>query len=102
MRFEHGKSYVWVFVVFFVLWLGLILIAGAFQLSFRSIKPFLFLLPSMLLFVLVLELRSKVALDSWWVARHPAGTRMYSIMIVWHVVGLVLLSLFVLVGILAM
>jgi hypothetical protein len=41
-------------------------------------------LPAFLAFLLLCELRSGVALDSWWKASHLKGTWQYRGLIAWH------------------
>jgi hypothetical protein len=48
-------------------------------------------MPALVLILLALQLRSGIALDSWWVARHPKGTWQFRAMIAWQVVGLILM-----------
>lgn len=63
-----------------------------FLLPFDWMKPLLVVLPLSMLFILVSEVRSKVALDSWLVAKYPVGHRMYSRMVIWHGVAFILLT----------
>ncbi len=47
------------------------------------------LLPAVMLIVLSSELRSGVALDSWWRASYRKGDWQYGALIVWHTIGLI-------------
>ena len=49
-------------------------------------------MPAMVLALLALQLRSGIALDSWWVALHPKGTWQFWAIIAWQVVGLILMG----------
>lgn len=84
MLLTRGKSYIWIFWAFFVVWVVLICGLAVFRASIKLVMP---LLPLSMLFVLVSEIRSRVALDSLCVATYPAGSPMYRILIAWHILG---------------
>jgi hypothetical protein len=48
-------------------------------------------LPVLIGGILVCELQSGVALDSWWRAEHERGTGQYSILVTWHAFGMIML-----------
>lgn len=87
MRFELGKSYLslfWGFLCVFV-----VLMFAPFK---HSILVVVVSLPLVLSFILYVQVRSKVALDSWWKATYPAGTRTYVALMIWNTIGVVGLS----------
>ena len=86
-RLELGRSYLWWFLVFLAGWVGGI-VSGGFL---GGRKWVVLMLPAVMACVLSCELRSGVALDSWWRAAYAKGTWQYRAIIAWHVTGLVLL-----------
>lgn len=77
MKFKYGKSYLYLGLGFAAFWIVLILI----EQDFDTIRLFLPLFPIFLLFLWVSQLRSRIALNSCWVAKYPAGTWEYSFML---------------------
>ena len=51
-------------------------------------------MPVFLAFVLASELRSKVALDSWWRASYAKGCWQYGAIVTWHGFGIMATLLF--------
>ncbi|MEM8946914.1 MAG: hypothetical protein AAGD11_17195 [Planctomycetota bacterium] len=84
MHLEIGKSYIWIFWIFFGVFVVL-----TFASSELSIAIPACLLPFFMGFMLYSQIRSKVALDSWWRATHPAGTRTYTALIIWNTLGVI-------------
>lgn len=84
MLLTQGRSYAWIFWTFSVAWVVLMVGLAVFRASMKPVMP---LLPLAMLFVLVSEIRSRVALDSLCVATYPAGSPMYRILIAWHILG---------------
>lgn len=88
LRFESGKSYVWLFGVFLVLFFGGIAVCeavGHFQWGVIT-------LPAFGAFLLVWELRSGVALDSMWRASRPRGSEDYWVILVLQAMWVVFAS----------
>jgi hypothetical protein len=90
LRFVVDRSYIWLFFAF-----ATIFVLGGVACQILD-RPHLDCLsmPVFGAFLLWSELRSGVALDSWWRASHPKGTRYFYPMIVWHFIGFLLLTLF--------
>jgi hypothetical protein len=80
MLLQQGRSYLWLFAVFAAPFLGSIAFGHE-----RWGMPAMLLF---LVFVLCSELRSQVALDSWWRATHSKGTARYYALITWHTIGI--------------
>ncbi len=96
MRFILGRSYVWIFfAIFLPLWIG-----GMVAIARVWMPPLTvaMLLPAMLLFILTSELRSGIALDSWWRAKYVRGTTLYRLLIAWHLVAMLAFSTLVILG----
>jgi hypothetical protein len=90
-KFELGKSYLGLFAIYIGLFLG------AFPLSaLVTGRPNwgILIMPIFIAGMLVCELRSGVALDSWWRASHPRGTGTYQALVAWHSFAVVLFSVF--------
>lgn len=87
MLFHQGKSYIWLFGAFSAIWLAGFAIC---QFALSNLLWGVLTIPTFILFILVSEIRSGIALDSWWRATHPKGTYVYTAMLVWHMLGLVL------------
>ncbi|QEG37069.1 hypothetical protein [Bythopirellula goksoeyrii] len=87
MRLEIGKSYLWLFLTF----MGVFVVL-AFAPFGQPLSASVCLLPLFMGFLLYSQVRSKVALDSWWHATHPAGSRIYTALIVWNTLGVVGMS----------
>lgn len=87
MRFLVGKSYVWIFWVFFLVFIA----AGAGLTVFVGHPVYAgILLPIVLGIVFALEIRSGVVLDSWWRAKYVKGTWQYKAILAWHATALVI------------
>ncbi|MEQ8210612.1 MAG: hypothetical protein RH917_12350 [Lacipirellulaceae bacterium] len=82
MKLEIGKKYLWVFFIYFSVFcmvLFLKALSDAIPLSLIACS-----LPVFMAFLLYSQIRSGVALDSWWRATHPAGSIAFKAMIVWN------------------
>jgi hypothetical protein len=77
LRFKVGESYVWIFVVF-VLMVSL----GSFLLyvAVGTAKHIVIAFPIYMLTMLIVQLRSGVALDVSGIARYQRGTRQFTIL----------------------
>ena len=82
---KRDKSYVWLFVVFFVFFVGIGMIGNNLRVAALS-------LPIVVGAILICELQSGIALDSWWRAKFEKGTWQYSALIAWHALGTLALS----------
>src|ERR1700733_5893267 len=81
MRLEYQKSYLRLFGLFAALILGGTIIS---IMAHRRPLWVFDILPVFALFLLVSQLRSGIALDSFWVAAHKSGTGMYKVLIAWN------------------
>jgi hypothetical protein len=82
---KHGRSYVWLFAVFLALFLGgnvLCELVGHAGWGIITMPAFITLL-------VLCELWSGVALDSWWRASYLKGSRQYQAMLIWHSIGII-------------
>ena len=96
MRFEKDQSYFWLFVSFLITFV----VCGLLW-AFVTKGPRwpVLLLPGMLAFLIVSELRSKVVLDRWWWGKYVPGDLRYTAVLTWHAFVLVVffaLSVYVL------
>jgi len=89
LRLEYGRSYLWLFFVYIVLFFGGVALCEA----VGRVNWGIFTMPAFLAFLLLCEFRSGVALDSWWRARYLKGRWQYRATLAWHCVGMLLLSL---------
>ena len=95
IRFQRGKSYLWlwgVLVLAMCLAVACAEYIGHFEWSFA-------VLPLFLLYVVCCEIRSTIALDSWFHATHVKDGSVYSRMILWHILGTCFLTCIALVAI---
>jgi hypothetical protein len=86
IRFERGKSYLYLFPV--VMLLVLSSFAAAAGLGYPD-WGFL-VMPAFIAYLLASEIESGVALDSFWRAKYARGGDEYRLIILWHCVALVL------------
>jgi hypothetical protein len=84
-KLEPGKSYLWIFPIYGAVFLGGILLCGA----FGRFQCGIITMPVFLAILLSSELRSEVALDSRWRATYLKGTWQYRALIAWQTIGLV-------------
>ena len=90
MRLNQNRSYI------AILWSYMAFFAASMVLCFVGFARVCFLImgitmPALMLGLLALQIRSGIALDSWWVARHPKGTWQFSALIAWQLLGVVLM-----------
>lgn len=90
MRFEQGKSYLWLFPIFGILFL----VGSALCSALGDSSWGVLTMPAFIAFLVLGELRSRIALDSWWRASHPRGSWRYQAMAAWHITGVILLLVF--------
>jgi hypothetical protein len=90
VKLVHGRSYLWLFPIF------LILFFGGFGLGAMAgdMRWGALMMPAFVAFLLSCELRSGVAFDSWWRASYLKGSRQYQAMVIWHAIGIVLFCVF--------
>jgi hypothetical protein len=90
MRFLLGKSYAWIFGIFF----GVFIVACRGPVLCGSGHPerAVLLLPVVSGFVLVSEIRSGIALDSWWQARYGKETWQYKAILACHALGFMIFA----------
>jgi hypothetical protein len=91
IRFEHGKSYIWLFPIFAALFFGGFALGNA---AFNNPNWFIITMPLFVAFLLLGELRSGVALDSWWRATYPKGSWQYQALIAWHITAGIAMAIF--------
>ncbi len=91
MLLQHGKSYLWLFGVFAVCLIGGMALSTA---AAGNPRWAILAMPVLIVFILVSELRSEVALDSWWRATHPKGGWQYNAILGWHVATILFFSWF--------
>ena len=91
-QLQVGKSYLWGFPVFVVFFIACIAIAA----SFGHFHLGIVAMPAFAIVMLSSELRSGVALDSWWRATYPKGTWQYRALIGWQLFSLAVLLVIVL------
>lgn len=84
-KFQPGESYLWLFAVFALIFVAAIVGVGVLAAV---------VLPTLMAVMLTCELRSGVALDSWWRASHPRGTWRYNVSITMHAVWAVAFTAF--------
>jgi hypothetical protein len=84
MRFEWGKSYLWLFPVFLVL---LFLAVGISTAVFDNGSFGILTFPILFGIMLLNEIRSQVALDGLWRAAYRKGDTTYTVMIIWKGIG---------------
>ncbi|MFO0916963.1 MAG: hypothetical protein U0872_01445 [Planctomycetaceae bacterium] len=92
LHFKQGKSYVWLWLIFGGVFLG----PGILCITLGSIPWSVLTMPVCLAYLLTCELRSGIALDSWWRASYPRGTWQYRALIAWHAAAAVLFLAFLL------
>jgi hypothetical protein len=85
MRLEQGKSYLWLFPIHLVLFAAGFGLCGAFGNATWGIVT----MPLFIAFLMICELRSGIALDSWWRAAHPKGRWQYQAILAWQAFALV-------------
>ena len=92
MRLNLGKSYIWVFLIF----AGAFIILGFGPALFGRVYPeyAAALLPIVIGFVLVSEIRSEIALDSRWRTKYTKETWQYKVILAWHGVTLIAAAVF--------
>jgi len=76
VRFQSGKSYLWLFVVFATGFMVLLVASDRFPVAANLAA---FTLPLMTGFLFLSEFRSGLVLDSWWRATYPIGTWQYKV-----------------------
>ncbi len=87
LKFKYGNSYVRIFFIFLFLFIcGFILCEAVGHLNWGILT-----LPAFLTLLFLCELRSGVALDSWWQASYLKGCWQYQAILAWQAVGLVIL-----------
>ena len=88
LKFQVGNSYLWLFGVLFVMFFAGYVLAetmGRREWGFISA-------PLFMAFILRCEVRSEVALDSWFRASRAKGDKYFTPTLVWHAIGLVFLA----------
>ena len=101
MRLVLGKSYIWIFWIFVAVYIALGSGVAVFQAAHpesECVAVFIFifsvpiLIPIVTAFMLVLEIRSGIALDSYFQAKYPRGTGQYQALLAWHAFALIALT----------
>lgn len=82
MKLIIGNGYIWIFCIFAALFIFVGVIGAA--LKFTDPKYAIMLFPVMFGFILISEIRSGIALDSWWRAKFGKGTWQYAGLITLH------------------
>jgi hypothetical protein len=85
MKLQPGKSYLWVFAIFFVMFAAAL---------FATDTLGAVLLPVFMTAVFTSELRSGIVLDSWWQATYPRGTWQYKVGLTLHAIWAVAFAAF--------
>ena len=91
LKFERGRSYLWLFPVFCVLFVG------GFALSEVVFGTFVWgsiTLPIFVAGMLICQLRSDYALDGWWHANYPKGSWQYRFVFATQTLALIYCSWF--------
>jgi len=93
MLLEYSRSYLYILIAYgviflFAMTLGVI---GYFNYAFPIIVTTMTMLFA---FLLISQLRSGIALDSWWIAKYRRGTWQYTGLIAWNCFGLILSIVF--------
>jgi len=81
-KFQLGRSYMWLFWSFAFVFVAALIFSE--ELTYLGV-----IFPIFFLLLVVLELRSGVALNSCGVATHPRGTWKYNALIAWHTLAFV-------------
>ncbi len=89
LKFEYGRSYLWLFPIYAALFISGFALCEAVGHANWGILT----LPAFLAFLLLCELGSGIALDSWWRDRHLKGSWQYRAILAWHGVALVIFSI---------
>lgn len=79
-----GKSYLWLFGLCAALLITSAVISG---LVFGRPDFGFIIVPCTLTFVLISELRSGIAIDSWWRAKYAKRTWQYQALVTWHAIA---------------
>ena len=88
LRLHYGRSYLWLFLIFMTVFFGGFALCDAFgRMNWGFIT-----MPAFLAFLLLCELWSGVALDSWWRASYLKGGWQYRTMLAWQAAGVAFLS----------
>jgi hypothetical protein len=90
MKFQHGKSYIGLFPVFCVLFFGGCVLSVA---AIGNPGWGVIVMPAFMAFLFASELRSAVALDSWWRATYREGCWQYKAIISLHAAVIVVFSI---------
>jgi hypothetical protein len=90
MRLVLGKSYLWLFWIVFAAFVVLVFGPVVFKLQPQVYA--IVLLPLEMGLILVSEIRSGVALDSWWRAKYARGTWQYKALVAWHSFALIVFT----------
>ena len=90
MKLIIGNGYIWIFCIFAVVFIFIGVIGAA--LKFTNPKYAIVLFPILFGFILISEIRSGVALDSWWRAKFGKGTWQYAGLIALHSFAFVMVT----------
>jgi hypothetical protein len=86
LRLEYRRSYVWLFPIILVAFVLVLAVCESLGVREWAVLT----LPTVLVLLLSCELRSGVALDSWWRASYLRGSWQYQAIVAWQLIGLVL------------
>jgi len=88
MHLELGQRYIFLFYVYMLLFL--VGMATYVITNAKVVVGFLLLaVPTMIAFVLVSQIRSGIALNSYWVAKYPRGTSAYRLLLALNIVAFI-------------
>lgn len=82
INFKHGESYIGLFFVYIVVFIASTLVS---TIAFRNGILAMPVLAALAVFLASSELKSGIALDGKWRARHRRGSKEYSAIVAWHV-----------------
>lgn len=84
LQLKRGKSYLWIFPIFAVVFSSGCAVCAAFgNPGFGFV-----ILPAFGAFLLFCQCRSGIALDSWWRATYPKGSWQYQAVIAWQILAI--------------
>ena len=90
MLLKPGQNYMYLFRVYFGVFVALMIASFVIDFGF-CFNAMLVTMPAYMLFLLVSQIRSGVALDSWMVAKHRRGCRTYTAQIAWNFTALIVM-----------
>lgn len=84
--FQHGRSCIWIFFVYAVFFVAVGMVGG-------NLRAVALSMPIVMGGILLVELHSGIALDSYWRAMHKKGTWQYTALVLWHTAATIVFSI---------